>query len=573
MTATIERAESARPAALPPAWRLCPGCRALLYGEKVMRNAGVCPECGHHFMLTAAERAALLFDEGSVAVLDVSAPSRDALNFVDTMPYRDRLAKARRSTGLTEAVLCVEAAIDGKPVVAAIMDFRFLGGSLGAGVGELITQTAEHSLRTGTPLLLVCASGGARMQEGMHSLMQMAKTAGVLADLDEAGILTIALITDPTYGGVAASFASLCDVTIAEPRARLGFAGPRVIAQTTGGKLPPGFQTAEFLLERGLIDVVIPRPELRPALSGLLTLTCPAGPGPQPAPEATPEVAPEAAPAAAPQAGPPPDGEPSADPWLAVGLARDLGRPRSADFLGSLLSSYLPLRGDRAGADCPAILGGIGMLGRQPVAVVAQQKGRTPKEMMAHNFGMASPAGYRKAGRIMGLAAKLGIPLITLIDTPGAAPGVDAEETGQAMAVAESIRRMLSLRTATLAVVIGEGGSGGALALGVADRVLALQNAVYSVISPEGCAAILWRDAAAAPQAARALQVDAGSLLQHGMIDGIIAEPPGGAHSDHQLATALLDTALREAVADLVSQPVEDLVRRRRKRFREFGDA
>jgi acetyl-CoA carboxylase carboxyl transferase beta subunit/acetyl-CoA carboxylase carboxyl transferase alpha subunit len=565
MTATIERAASALPVTLSPAWRLCPGCRALLYGEKVMRNAGVCPECGHHFMLTAAERAGQLFDEGSVALLDVSAPSRDALNFVDTMPYRDRLARARRSTGLTEAVLCVEAAIDGKPVVSAIMDFRFLGGSLGAGVGELITQTAEHSLRTATPLLLVCASGGARMQEGMHSLMQMAKTAGVLADLDEAGILTIALITDPTYGGVAASFASLCDITIAEPRARLGFAGPRVIAQTTGGKLPPGFQTAEFLLERGLIDVVAPRPELRPALSGLLTLTCPGQPGPQPAPQPEP-------PAAADVPAPLP-AEPCADPWLAVGLARDLGRPRSADFLGSLLSSYLPLRGDRAGADCPAILGGIGMLGRQPVAVIAQQKGRTPKELMAHNFGMASPAGYRKAGRIMRLAAKLGIPLITLIDTPGAAPGVDAEETGQAMAVAESIRRMLSLRTATLAVVIGEGGSGGALALGVADRVLALQNAVYSVISPEGCAAILWRDAAAAPQAARALQVDAGSLLQHGMIDGIIAEPPGGAHADHQLASALLNTALREAVADLVSQPVEDLVRRRRKRFREFGDA
>jgi acetyl-CoA carboxylase carboxyl transferase subunit beta len=311
---------------------------------------------------------------------------------------------------------------------------------------------------------------------------------------------------------------------------------------------------------------VAPRPELRPALSGLLTLTCPGQPGPQPAPQPEP-------PAAAPDAPPPLPAEPCADSWLAVGLARDLGRPRSADFLDSLLSSYLPLRGDRAGADCPAILGGIGMLGRQPVAVIAQQKGRTPKELMAHNFGMASPAGYRKAGRIMRLAAKLGIPLITLIDTPGAAPGVDAEETGQAMAVAESIRRMLSLRTATLAVVIGEGGSGGALALGVADRVLALQNAVYSVISPEGCAAILWRDAAAAPQAARALQVDAGSLLQHGMIDGIIAEPPGGAHADHQLASALLNTALREAVADLVSQPVEDLVRRRRKRFREFGDA
>jgi acyl-CoA carboxylase subunit beta len=573
MSMTIERSALELAGPVPaPAWRMCPGCRHLLYRDKLRRNAGVCPECGHHLLLSAVERAGQLFDEGSVALLDVSAPSRDVLGFVDTMPYRDRLARARRGTGLSEAVLCVEAAIEGRPVISAIMDFRFLGGSLSAGVGELITQTAEHSLRTATPLLLVCASGGARMQEGMHALMQMAKTAGALADLDEAGILTISLVTDPTYGGVAASFASLCDITIAEPAARLGFAGPRVIAQTTGAQLPAGFQTAEFLLERGLIDVVTPRAELRPALSRLLAL---AGPdpdpaGPRPGVLATP---PDGGPAGSPDGRRPAGESAGGDPWQAVGLARELTRPRAADFLGSLLSFFVPLRGDRAGSDCPAILAGIGMLDHQPVAVIAQQKGRTPKELIARNFGMASPAGYRKAGRIMRLAAKLAIPLITLIDTPGACPDVNAEETGQSMAVAESIRRMLSLRTPTVAVVIGEGGSGGALALGVADRVLALENAVYSVISPEGCAAILWRDAKAAPDAARALQVDAGSLLRHGMIDAIVAEPPGGAHADHALAGALLKAVLREAVAELASQPVADLVQRRRKRFREFGDA
>lgn len=558
MTATVRVRLQAPSGPASIAWRQCPSCRNLLYREKVLRNSGACPDCGHHFMLSADERVEQLFDAGTVQALEVSAPSRDVLDFVDTMPYRERLDRARRDTGLFEAVLCVRASVQGYPVLAAIMDFRFLGGSLSAAVGELITQTAEQSLATATPLLLVCASGGARMQEGMHSLMQMAKTAGALSDLDAAGILTIALVTDPTYGGVAASFASLCDVTIAEPGARLGFAGPRVIAQTTGASLPPGFQTAEFLLARGLIDAVVPRGELRPMLARLLSVAESAPTRRLPDEAAEPHQ-------------PPPARDAVADPWRAVGRARDIGRPRGADYLSSVFGWFVPLRGDRAGTDCPAILGGIGRLSSRPVAVIVQQKGRTPAELIAHNFGMASPAGYRKAGRIMRLAAKLGLPLITLIDTPGACPDVDAEEHGQAMAVAESISRMISLPTPTVAVVIGEGGSGGALALGVADRVLAQQHAVYSVISPEGCAAILWRDPAAAPRAARALRVDSGSLLAHGMIDAIIAEPDGGAHTDHAAAAALLRAALIDAVTELTGEPIYELVRRRRSRFRAFG--
>ena len=555
------------PAPEQDCWRACPGCRGVVHWEKILRNAGVCLDCGHHFMLGAVDRAVQLFDEGSVTPLDLRASTVDVLGFTDTIPYRERLDSARRGTGLNEAVLCVEAAVEGRPVVSAIMDFRFMGGSLSAGVGELITQTAEFSLGTGIPLLLVCASGGARMQEGIHSLLQMAKTAGVLAELDSAGILSIALVTDPTYGGAAASFASLCDVTIAEPAARMGFVGPRVVAQSSGVPLPPGFQTAEFLLERGLIDAVVHRTELRPAIGRLLAVGEAAGDTPalvDPVDEsdhrgtATPNGYPDAV--ASPR-----------DPWEAVGLARELGRPRGADLIDSLLTSFAELRGDRSGTDCRAIMGGIGLLGGRPVAVIAQQKGRGSKELIACNSGMASPAGYRKAGRIMRLAAKLGIPLITLIDTPGAASDMNAEEGGQAMAVAESIRRMITLRAPTVAVVIGEGGSGGALALGVADRVLVLENAVYSVISPEGCAAILWRDAKAAPQAARALQIDADSLLRHGAIDAIVPEPPGGAHTNPALAGALLKAALERAIAEFAGRSMSDIIRRRRERFREFG--
>jgi acetyl-CoA carboxylase carboxyl transferase beta subunit/acetyl-CoA carboxylase carboxyl transferase alpha subunit len=535
--------------------RICPGCSSVVPWEKILRNAGVCRDCGHHFILGAVERAMQLFDENSGTPLDVSTPSQDVLEFLDTRPYRDQLDTARRSTGLTEAVLCVEAAVDGRPVISAIMDFRFMGGSMSAAVGELITQTAEFSLGTGIPLLLVCASGGARAQEGIHALLQMAKTAAVLAELDGAGILTIALVTDPTYGGAAASFASLCDVTIAEPAARMGFTEPRVIAQASGTALPPGFQTAEFLLDHGLIDAVAHRTQLRSVISRLLAIAEAAYNAP---PLLDPVDKPGDHGAAMPYARCDTTAA-SRDPRQAAGFARDPNRPRGADFIDSLLTSFVELRGDRSGADCPAIIGGIGLLDGQPVAVIAQQKVRNPPELAACGSGADAPAGHRKAGRVMRLAAKLGIPLITLIDTPGTAADVHAEEGGQAMAIAESIRRMITLRTRTVAVVIGEGGSGGALALGMADRVLALENAVYLVAAPN-------------EDAAMALQIDAESLLRHGAIDAIVAEPPHGAHTDPALASSLLKAALSRAMAELAGKPIADIMRRRRERFREFGN-
>jgi acyl-CoA carboxylase subunit beta len=545
------------PATCAPDWVMCPGCGGLVYGKRLARNLMVCPDCGSHHRLTAWERIDMLFDRGTVTPLDFPVWSGDPLDFTDLKPYPQRVEEARAQTGMAEAVACVRGDIEGNPVIAAVMDFHFLGGSLGSAVGELITCAAETALREHIPLLIVTASGGARMQEGALSLMQMAKTAQAIGQLDEEGILTIALITDPTYGGVAASFATLCDVIVAEPGARLGFAGPRVIAQTIKQSLPRDFQTAEFLLAHGAVDTIRRRPALRPTLARLLSV------GSRRPGALAPAVC---------------DGlirDPAAlsrsEPWAAVRAARKLDRPTTLDYIGRIIDDWEELHGDRLGADCAAIAGGIGRLAGIPLVVIGHQKAHDIAGLQQRNFGMPTPAGYRKAARLMRLAAKLGLPVVTLIDTPGAHPGVTAEEQGQAAAIAENLRLMAKLPVPVVSVITGEGGSGGALALAVADVVLICAHAVYSVISPEGCAAILWKDPSAASTAAAALRIDAASLLGLGIVDAAVPEPEGGAGADPARAAEMLRAALLGTLPELLNEDELQLVARRHARFRRYG--
>ncbi len=538
-------------------WLLCPGCRMPLYRKRFVRDLGVCGECGRHTAVTARERIAQLADNGQYDVLPYPETDDDPLDFVDTQPYQGRLAAARLRTGMDDAVLCAAAEIEGARVMIAAMDFRFLGGSLGTAVGEMITVAAETALAQRIPLLIVTASGGARMQEGPLSLMQMAKTSAALEQLDRAGILTITLITDPTYGGVAASFATLSDVLIAEPGARLGFAGRRVIEQTIRQQLPPEFQTAEFLLERGLIDMIVARAGLRQAIGGLLRIA---------SAEAVTEVGGQDSGLIT---------EPAqlaeGDPWTQVRTARQPSRPTALEYFALAFEGFRELRGDRVSGDCPAIVGGPAWLGEQPVMVIGQQKGHEPKELMERNFGMATPAGYRKAARLMRMAEKLGLPVITLIDTPGAYPGATAEEQGQAIVIAENIRLMSALRVPVISVVIGEGGSGGALALGVANRVLIFAGGTYSVISPEGCAAIVWNDPSAASAAAGALSLTAGELLRLGIVDGVVPEPGGDVGSDPLGAADGLRRALVGSLRELRGLDGDGVADDRRARFRRYG--
>ena len=269
-----ERPESAAPEAAPKKvkipeglWVKCDNCKEIIYRKEVEKNFKVCPKCDYHFRISASERLPYLVDEGSFVEVEDGLSPKDFLNFKD---YKDKLKNSRKKTGLKDAVISGEAKIGGKPVSIVVMDFDFMGGSMGSVVGEKIARAIERAIEKGTPFVSVASSGGARMQEGILSLMQMAKTSAAAARLGEAGLPFISVLTDPTFGGVTASFAMLGDIIIAEPKSLIGFAGPRVIEQTIKQQLPAGFQRAEFLQEHGMIDAIVPRREMRVVLGKIL---------------------------------------------------------------------------------------------------------------------------------------------------------------------------------------------------------------------------------------------------------------------------------------------------------------
>jgi acyl-CoA carboxylase subunit beta len=561
---------AAPPRAEEAAWTKCPACDAFIYHKRLRRNLGVCPECNFHFRLPVQRRLELLLDEGSFENLGEDIEPVDVLSFADSKPYPQRLAEAQRKTGRSEGAVFGTGTIDGLPVVVAAIEFAFIGGSMGSGVGEAVTRAAEHALKTRTPLLVISASGGARMQEGAVALMQLVKTSQAVARLDEEGVLFISLLTDPTYGGVSASFATLGDVLVAEPGTYIGFAGPKVIEQTIRQTLPDRFQTAEFLFDHGMLDLVSPREELRRTLHKLLDHAGRAATAAEEPHDRRRERLPEVSGAGAVTE---PERLERGDPWEVVQQARHIDRPNTLEYAALVFDDFQELHGDRLFDEDPSIVGGPALIGDLAVLLVGHQKGHTTGELVERNFGMPHPEGYRKALRLMRYAAKFGMPIVTLVDTPGAYPGVAAEERGQSVAIARSIMEMSRLPVPIVTVVTGEGGSGGALAIAAADRVLMMENSYYSVISPEGCSTILFKDASQAPRAAAVLRMTAPDLLRLGVMDAIVPEPDGGAHTYPEAAAANLRNAVVSALSELLGSTPDELLERRYDRFRRFGSA
>lgn len=498
----------------------CFACKKPYYIDDIVEKNFTCPDCGHYFPLTAFERARLIADPGSFREIANLATEFDPLQFPG---YAEKREQNREATKLSEAVLCGKAKINGDKVILAIMDPAFLMGSMGVEVGERVTRAIELAAKLQLPLIIFSASGGARMQEGIYSLVQMAKTATALKRFQDAGGLYISVCTHPTMGGVTASFAMLGDIILAEKGALVGFAGPRVIQQTIGQTLPNGFQQADYLEEHGIIDAVVERQNMKAVLSQLLQLhldtmrLCPiAVPSDEPARETAMEL-------------------PKLSAMERVRLARDTDRPTARDFIAAISTAFFRLSGDRNNKEYAAIVGGIARINGIPVTIISQQKGRTLAENSRHNFGMAQPQGYRKALRLAKQAEKFGRPILTLVDIPGAYCGIEAEANGQAIAIAECLREFSALDVPSLALVIGEGGSGGALALSVTDQIWMCENAVYSVLSPEGFASILWKDAKRAEEAAELMRLSAQDLLDGKIIDRIISEAQGFAPLYEQL--------------------------------------
>ena len=537
----------------------CPGCRRIIDLEQLEASHDVCPRCGHHMRLSARKRLEATVDAGSFEEWDAKLEATDILAFPG---YIEKLERAQRSTGDKDAVLCGRATIGGEPCAIFIMDGDFMMGSMGSVVGEKICRTFERAAELRLPVVGITVSGGARMQEGTTSLMQMAKVSGARARFAKTGLPYLVLLTDPTTGGVTASFAMEGDIILAEPGALIGFAGPRVVEQTTHKRLPAGFQRSEFLLEHGFLDLIVERENVPATLSELLALHAgriPAADAPHVLPERhEPHTLLKKAGRKRRRSG---NEAPSA--YDIVQAARSVEHPTALELIELGFDGFIELHGDRYFSDDPAIVGGIAWIGDQVFTVIGTERGRSTKERVVRNFGSAHPEGYRKAQRLMKEAERFGRPVLCLIDTAGAYCGIGAEERGQGEAIASNLVVMSELETPIVSIVVGEGGSGGALALAVADRVLMLDNAAYSVVSPEGCASILWKTTDRAADAAEALALTAPRLAELGIVDGTITS--SGTH--RELAERIIDRVAHE-LAGLASLKPDALVEARQAKFR-----
>ena len=543
--------------------RKCNKCGAAIIAEDVKNGYYICPKCHGYFRVHAYRRIEMIADEGSFEEWD---KEMDFVNPLDFKGYEDKINHLKERTKLNEAVVTGKVMINGNPAVVGVCDGRFMMASMGWIVGEKITRAVERATEEKLPVIIFTCSGGARMQEGIVSLMQMAKTSAALKKHSDAGQLYVSVLTDPTTGGVTASFAMLGDIILAEPKALIGFAGPRVIEQTIGQKLPKGFQRSEFLLDHGFVDRIVEREELKDVLAQILEMhhSADAAEVKEALKDAAKKSADEKAETVKEQI------KDSLDAWERVQISRKKDRPVGTDYIDALFTDFMEFHGDRYFKDDHAIVGGIAYFHGIPVTVIAQAKGKTTKENLDRNFSMPSPDGYRKALRLMKQAEKFGRPVICFVDTPGAFCGLEAEERGQGEAIARNLFELSGLKVPVLSVVIGEGGSGGALAMAVADEVWMLENAIYSVLSPEGFASILWKDSKRASEAAEVMKLTAGDLKRLGIIEQVIPEPEEFTDENMEGVCEDLDGRIAAFLESYTEYSADELTAKRYDRFRRM---
>ena len=533
----------------------CKGCGFQAPKNEWRKHLYVCPKCGKYKNIAARVRIKYVCDDDSFREFGRWIKGYNPLDFPE---YDKKLSDMEKKTDMPEAVVTGTCRIGGYKAVICVMDSRFMMASMGMAVGEKITRAVEYATKKKLPLVIFSASGGARMQEGMLSLMQMAKTSAAIGKLRETGGLFISVMTNPTTGGVTASFASLGDVQIAEPGALIGFAGPRVISQTIGEKLPEGFQSAEFLYEHGLLDGVVPRAEMKGYITRLISLHQ-KGKRIQFASDKN-ELA-----------GKIEEELTSRSADERVLIARNEARPTGRDYIDRLISDFCEFGGDRLHAEDVSIVCGVGRFHGISVVVIAQERGKSLDEKISHRFGMPNPEGYRKAERLMKHADRFGLPIITFVDTPGAYPGKEAEENGQGSAIAHCLLTLSRLRVPVVNVFVGEGGSGGALAIGFGDCMIMLENSVFSILSPEGFASILYKDSSRWKEACENMKMTAAELKEMGICDCVIKEDGEGAHEKSEPVFKRLDAAIAENLGRLMKLSGEDIVKQRYRRLRKVG--
>ena len=529
-------------------------CESTLTDSDMYQKYKVCHTCRFHYSMTARERVESLADLGTFKESNRWLTSIDPLSFKTRTSYKKSLFDDQARTGLTEAVITGSCTIDGLSCILIALDFGFMGGSMGSVVGEKISLAFENAAKRKIPVITIITSGGSRIQEGILSLMQMAKTVLASNQLQQKGIPHISVLANPSTGQAYASFANIADIIISEPGAILRVKPIRSISGDDQ-KETESTHTSESHLSHGTLDAVTDRTKLKGVISVLLDLFNKeftikrTSSGQITYPTAQPTEA-----------------------WHSVQIARHNSRPTSMDYMARIMDNFVELHGDRVYGDDPSIVCGLGQIGGQTVVVIGQQRDQTLDSTDEGSNARTMPEGFRKAQRALRIAEKFELPVITLVDTPGANLSSEAEERGLGHAIASTLALISSLTVPTISTIIGEGGSSGALALGIADRVIMLENAIYSAVSPEEAAELIYQDEEKAEEVVGSLRLTARDCMEMEIVDQVVPEPSQGAHRDHHEASRLLKRALLQNLADLQTVSKRKRLNARTKKFRNMGE-
>ena len=529
-------------------------CESTLTDSDMYQKYKVCHTCRFHYSMTARERVESLADLGTFKESNRWLTSIDPLSFKTRTSYKKSLFDDQARTGLTEAVITGSCTIDGLSCILIALDFGFMGGSMGSVVGEKISLAFENAAKRKIPVITIITSGGSRIQEGILSLMQMAKTVLASNQLQQKGIPHISVLANPSTGQAYASFANMADIIISEPGAIVGVNPIRSISGDDQ-KETESTHTSESHLSHGTLDAVTDRTKLKGVISVLLDLFNKeftikrTSSGQITYPTAQPTEA-----------------------WHSVQIARHNSRPTSMDYMARIMDNFVELHGDRVYGDDPSVVCGLGQIGGQTVVVIGQQRDQTLDSTDEGSNARTMPEGFRKAQRALRIAEKFELPVITLVDTPGANLSSEAEERGLGHAIASTLALISSLTVPTISTIIGEGGSSGALALGIADRVIMLENAIYSAVSPEEAAELIYQDEEKAEEVVGSLRLTARDCMEMEIVDQVVPEPSQGAHRDHHEASRLLKRALLQNLADLQTVSKRKRLNARTKKFRNMGE-
>jgi len=505
----------------------------------------VCKICGNNSYITAKQRILHISDKDTFQELNF-----DNIDISKKCNYEDKIKKAKENTNIDEAIIIGTCNIGGKKAVIGAMEPKFMMGTLSVSVGETITKAFEYATDNEMAIIIFCASGGARIQEGLYSLVQMAKINAAIKKHSDKGLLYISCLTNPTMGGVTASFGLLGDINIAEKDSQIGFAGKSIIDTLYNEKIDTNFQTEQYNEQNGMIDIISERKDIRMILIDLLQMITKKEQVDYKVTKVEQNYH-------------------INDNLLDIlKNVRDIDRYKGKDYLINIFDKYIELKGDRINCNDSSLLSGIGYIENSVFVFNVQNKGRTLKENENTNYGLTRPEGYRKALRVSKLAEKFNIPILNIIDSAGADPSIYSEKNGQAIAIADCLYTFSDLKTIIISIVVGEGSSGGALALSICDSIGMLKNSIYSVISPEAYLKIMHKEETVNNEFLKSLRFTAKDLFEDNIIDEVINE-----NDDMEFNTNNIKTFILKNYNILIKKDIQELIDNRYDRIRNWDSA